>query len=142
MTRVPTSNTITWLEQFDFHPPEVDLSEVASSVLEITIHEKGSGRDDTVARYYNSQSKLNNKRKTLRLLFKRSILDLTHLEREQTHSMNCSFAHGGSGELSLLVTISGTISASETISEISTNISPTQLKELEVVKNRYVRKLF
>jgi len=44
-----TSNTVTWLEQFDFHPLE-DTSDAASNTLEITLHEKGSGKDDTIAR--------------------------------------------------------------------------------------------
>lgn len=47
ITRVSTSNTVTWLEQFDFHPSEDD---VASNTLEITLHEKGTGKDETIAR--------------------------------------------------------------------------------------------
>lgn len=60
------------------------------------------------------------------------------MEKEKTHSVNTDFAHGGSGELSLLVTISGTINVSETISDLSTTLSPIQTKELEAIKNRYV----
>jgi hypothetical protein len=68
-------------------------------------------------------------------------LDLTHLERERTHSIKCDFGGiGRSGELSLLITVSGTRSSSETVSIISTTLTPDHLKDLEMIKNRYVKK--
>ena len=63
------------------------------------------------------------------------------MERERTHSIKCDCGGiNGSGELSLLITISGTRTSSETVSNMSTTLSPNQLKDLEMIKNRYVRK--
>lgn len=73
------------------------------------------------------------------LQFHRTSLDLNGIEGERTHSLNCEFQHGGSGTLSLLVTISGT-TASETISDLSTQQPVSQSKEELVIKQRYVRK--
>ncbi len=74
-------------------------------------------------------------------LFSRAVLDLASVEGERTHSINCDFKNGGSGTLSLLVTISGT-TASETISDLSTQQQPeTQSKEEELIKKRYVKHL-
>lgn len=67
----------------------------------------------------------------------RAVLDLTNVEGERTHSMTCDFEHGGSGTLSLLVTISGS-TASETISDLSTQITSDQTKEIESTRKRYV----
>jgi hypothetical protein len=47
--RASASNAIKWFEQFDFHPTE-DLCEVESNTLEITLHDKGTGRADILAR--------------------------------------------------------------------------------------------
>uniref|UniRef100_A0A0P5T207 Multiple C2 and transmembrane domain-containing protein n=1 Tax=Daphnia magna TaxID=35525 RepID=A0A0P5T207_9CRUS len=109
------SNTsVTWLEQFDFH-----LYEDQSHFLEINLHEKewkGSlGRDESIAR---------------------AVLDLGSIEGERTHSLNCEFQHGGSGILSLLITISGT-TASETISDLSTHQLAEHSKEAEIIQKRY-----
>ncbi|XP_057381263.1 multiple C2 and transmembrane domain-containing protein-like [Daphnia carinata] len=110
-----SSNTsVTWLEQFDFH-----LYEDQSHFLEINLHEKewkGSlGRDESIAR---------------------AVLDLGSIEGERTHSLNCEFQHGGSGILSLLITISGT-TASETISDLSTHQLAEHSKEAEIIQKRY-----
>lgn len=114
-TRIASSSTITWLEQFDFHLFE-DQPNIASHLLEINLFEKTSlGREDSVAR---------------------AVLDLTNVEGERTHSMTCDFEHGGSGTLSLLVTISGS-TASETISDLSTQITSDQTKEIESTRKRY-----
>ncbi|EFX77264.1 hypothetical protein DAPPUDRAFT_213473 [Daphnia pulex] len=114
VTRNSSNTSVTWLEQFDFH-----LYEDQSHILEINLHEKewkGSlGRDESVAR---------------------AVLDLAGVEGERTHSLNCEFQQGGSGSLSLLITISGT-TASETISDLSSHQSDTHAKEVEVMKQRY-----
>lgn len=70
----------------------------------------------------------------------RAVLDLAGVEGERTHSLNCEFQQGGSGSLSLLITISGT-TASETISDLSTHQSDTHSKEVEVIKQRYVNNI-
>nr|CAH0111794.1 unnamed protein product [Daphnia galeata] len=114
VTRNSSNTNVTWLEQFDFH-----LYEDQSHFLEINLHEKewkGSlGRDESVAR---------------------AVLDLADVEGERTHSLNCEFQQGGSGSLSLLITISGT-TASETISDLSTHQSDTHSKEVAVINQRY-----
>lgn len=49
-TRITSSSTVTWLEQFDFHLFE-DQPNIASHLLEINLFEKTSlGREDSVAR--------------------------------------------------------------------------------------------
>jgi hypothetical protein len=70
----------------------------------------------------------------------RAVLDLAGVEGERTHSLNCEFQQGGSGSLSLLITISGT-TASETISDLSTHQSDTHSKEVAVINQRYVNNI-
>lgn len=67
----------------------------------------------------------------------RAVLDLTGIEGEKTHGLTTNFDHGGSGTLSLLVTISGT-TASETISDLSSYQPVDQTKEDEAILRRYV----
>lgn len=67
----------------------------------------------------------------------RAVLDLAGVEGERTHPLNCQFQQGGTGTLSLLVTISGT-TASETISDLSTHQPVSQSKEELIIKQRYV----
>ena len=71
----------------------------------------------------------------------RAVIDLTSVEGERTHSLNCEFQQMGSGYLSLLITISGT-TASETISDLSTHQSDTHSMEVKVIKQRYVNNIY
>jgi len=101
---------VTWLEQFDFH-----LFEDQTHQLEIHLCEKGiKGRDELVAR---------------------ATLDLTDLAGEVTHSLTCPFQNGGFGDVSLLVTISGT-TASETISDLSATVPDDH--QTNALRTRYV----
>lgn len=57
---------------------------------------------------------------------------------EVTHSLTCPFYNGGSGDVSLLVTISGT-TASETISDLSSALPEPQ--QINALRMRYVSQI-
>lgn len=68
---------------------------------------------------------------------RRAVVDLSSMEGEKTHSISCEFEHGGSGILSMLITISGT-TACETVTDLTTNQSSNQALEDQAIKKRYV----
>lgn len=96
-----------WLEQFDLH-----LYDDGDQTLELTVWDKDRSRDDFIGR---------------------TVLDLSQLERETTHSITLELEEG-TGLIQLLLTISGTTS-SETISDL-TNYEEN-VKERQLTEERY-----
>ncbi|CAL1686037.1 unnamed protein product [Lasius platythorax] len=107
-----------WLEQFDLHLYE---DPYLGQELEVTVWDRDRGhQDDQMGR---------------------TVIDLATLERETTHRL-CRELEDGSGNIFLLLTISGT-TASETISDLAaheeTPMERTQLIERYSIRNTLQR---
>lgn len=63
-------------------------------------------------------------------------MKLENLERNLSHPMNCEFQTGGSGVVSLMVSISG--SSYNEVVDLSSEPTDEQVQELEAIKSRYV----
>jgi len=97
-----------WLEQFDLY-----LYEGQPQVLEVQIYDEAFSRD----------------------YIGRCSVDVGLLEKETTHHITLPLQEGP-GQISLLLTISGT-SGTETISDL-TNYNPSP-EEVQTIQSRYVR---
>ena len=64
-------------------------------------------------------------------------MDLSNLERNQSHPITREFDTGGSGVVSFIVSISGS-TASESVADLSSELTEQQSQELEAIKSRYV----
>lgn len=100
-----------WLEQFDFH-----MYDDQSQDLEITVWDKDRNKDDFIGK---------------------CSIDLSKFVKEVTHKI-VQDLEDGAGNITLLLTISGTTTASETISDLTTyEENPNEQKALE---DRYALK--